>query len=154
METSPVQFTTASVRTQVSFSSGGSGPPIVFFNDFWSHAQFFWEHDLIRRVIDEFAADHAVIVIDLPGCGLSEPEMGWLSAERLTDVIRAAVVLAGQHRRFPADDGPPSALQHRVIAATCPRLLRTNWQSRWLSLMHTKGYRGARACRQRNRTAA
>ena len=94
----PVHFTTASDGTQIAYSVAGTGSPVVVFQDFWSHAQLFWEHPITRPPLEHLAEGHTVIVVDLPGCGLSDPEPGWLSAERLGDVIASVISALGHDR--------------------------------------------------------
>ena len=66
--------------------------------NFWSHAQLFWEDPSTRPTLEEFATQHTLIQLDLPGCGLSDAETGWLSVERLTGVITAVVDALGYDR--------------------------------------------------------
>ena len=93
MDAPPVRFTTTPDGTQIAFSAAGH-----VFVDFYTHSQLYWGHPNIAPWMETVAEQNTVILIDLPGCGLSGSETGWLSAERLADAIASVIAALGYDR--------------------------------------------------------
>lgn len=114
--------TEADDGTAIAYEVRGEGDPALVFVHCWSCNRAFW-----REQADVFAADHRVVLIDLPGHGASGRDReAWTLAAYGDDVARVAdaeglgqVVLVGHSMGGPVALLAAAALGDRVEGVIC-----------------------------------
>ena len=74
-----IRFCTAPDGTQIAYSVGGDGPPLVKTATFLSHLEADWESPVWRHLLQAFSIHHTLIRYDERGTGLSDRNTANLS---------------------------------------------------------------------------
>jgi class 3 adenylate cyclase/pimeloyl-ACP methyl ester carboxylesterase len=106
----------------IAYSISGSGPlDIVYVSNWTSHVEETWAWPTYGRFVHRLGTLGRVILMDLPGCGLSDPvSLAELpSVEQWMDYVRVVMDAAGCDRAVLLGDGPATGLAV-PLAATHP----------------------------------
>jgi pimeloyl-ACP methyl ester carboxylesterase len=81
--------------TLVSYSTTGSGPPLLYMPGWVSHLELGWATPLERRFYEALARGRTVVRYDRPGSGMSEPSPRTNFVELEMEVLAAVAAAVG-----------------------------------------------------------
>lgn len=85
---------------RLAYATSGKGPPIVKTGNWFTHLEFEWQSPVWRHVLVGLSEHRTLVRYDMRGTGLSDRNVGSLSAESYVADL-ASVIDAAGHARFP-----------------------------------------------------
>ena len=90
-----IRFCTAPDGTQIAYSVGGGGPPLVKTATFLSHLEADWESPVWRHLLQAFSIHHTLIRYDQRSVGLSDWQVPEFTFDGMVDDLGAVIDAAG-----------------------------------------------------------
>ena len=95
-----IRFCKSRDGTRIAYATCGSGPPLVWIQQWVHHLDLDWNSSIWRPWLTLLTKRHTVIRYDWRGCGLSDRDAPEFSADRHADDLDAVIDAAGIDR-FP-----------------------------------------------------
>jgi len=114
-----IRFASSSGSAVAYATLGRGSEAIVVMPGFVSHIEIAWEHEGLRRVLEQLAERHTVVVFDRRGVGLSERLTQAGTVEAAATDVRSILDAAGIERAwlFGSSEGGPAAI---TLAVSSP----------------------------------
>ena len=114
-----IRFASSSGSAVAYATLGRGSETIVVMPGFVSHIEIAWEHEGLRRVLEQLADRHTVVVFDRRGVGLSERLTQAGTVEAAATDVRSILDAAGieQAWLFGSSEGGPAAI---TLAVSSP----------------------------------
>jgi pimeloyl-ACP methyl ester carboxylesterase/DNA-binding CsgD family transcriptional regulator len=94
-----VRFAKSRDGTRIAFAMAGSGPPLIWVQDWIHHLQLDWDSQVWRPWLAFLSRRHTLVRYDWRGCGLSDREAVCFTFDELIEDLEA-VIEATQFDRF------------------------------------------------------
>src|SRR5438876_200190 len=86
-----IRFLRTSDGVQLAWAEVGTGPTLIKASNWISHLEYEWESPVWRHWIRFFSSHFRFIRYDERGCGMTDQDVGELSAKRWTDDLEEVI---------------------------------------------------------------